>query len=206
MTTATAQIRRDRLRNEARRSILDATEALLVEEGYERFSMRRLAERCGVSAPTIYHYFSDKTGLLDQLLEERFERLRARLDAVPRAEDVATTFRERVRDFVHFGLEHPTHYRLLMTPRDDDSPPPRSAEAARELLESPVRELAAQGRLAGRDPDAVVQSFWSLSHGLISLQSSRPDFEWSPQLVETALEGLMHGLVADVQPDPEESR
>ena len=54
-------------RSQARRAILDATQSLLVEGGYEAFSMRRLAERCGYTAPTIYHHFGDKPGLIGAL-------------------------------------------------------------------------------------------------------------------------------------------
>ena len=49
----TAQDRRLRHREEARRAILDAPQELLVEQGYESFSMRKLASRCGYAAPTI---------------------------------------------------------------------------------------------------------------------------------------------------------
>lgn len=200
MATPAAQLRRDRLRHEARRAILDATEALLVEDGYERFSMRRLAERCGCTAPTLYHYFADKKALLDALLEERFELLHARLRSVERSRDPATRFRALVRCFVRFGLEHPAHYRLLMTPRGDGSPPPSSAEAARALLEAPLRELALRGRLGTGDAEAVSQSFWALCHGLISLRTARPDWGWSPRLEEIALAGLFEGLIAGTPP------
>ena len=69
-----SEIRRSRHREEARRAILDATEAILLEDGVELFSIRKLATRCGFTAPTIYHYFRDKDGLIDALLEERFSR------------------------------------------------------------------------------------------------------------------------------------
>jgi AcrR family transcriptional regulator len=200
-----AHLRRDRLRHEARRAILDATEALLVEEGYERFSMRRLAERCGYTAPTLYHYFADKSALLDELLEERFALLHARLGRVPHSNDPVARFRELVHCFVRFGQEHPTHYRLLMTPRDDGSEPPAVAEQARELMEAPLRELAARGRLAGGDAEAVSQSFWALCHGLISLRSARPDWGWSPRLEEVAVQALLEGTIAGVRAGREET-
>ena len=64
-----AQQRRLQYREDARRAILDAAEELLVEGGLEGFSMRRLADRCGYTAPTIYHYFRDKPGLIASVLE-----------------------------------------------------------------------------------------------------------------------------------------
>ena len=44
--------RRQQQRRDARRAILDAAESLILESGYERFSIRRLASRCGYTAPT----------------------------------------------------------------------------------------------------------------------------------------------------------
>ena len=77
----------------ARRAILDATEALLVADGYESFSMRRLVERCGYTAPSIYHHFGDKRGLIDALIEERFRRLVDRIRAVPSEGDAVAALR-----------------------------------------------------------------------------------------------------------------
>ena len=84
-----AERRRREQREDARRSILDAAEALLVEGGYERFSMRRLALRCGYTAPTIYHYFGDKRRLIDAVLEDGFQRILDRLREVRRSADPA---------------------------------------------------------------------------------------------------------------------
>ena len=82
-----AETRRQRQRSEARRAILDMTETLLVEAGSDAFSIRTLAERCGYTAPTIYHYFGDKAGLIDALLEERFARLLLAVERVPLLDD-----------------------------------------------------------------------------------------------------------------------
>src|SRR3972149_293778 len=84
MRTSPAELRRPRQREQARRAILDATEALLLEAGSDGFSMRRLAERCGYTTPTIYHYFEDKPALIDALLEGRFAGLLRRVRRGPR--------------------------------------------------------------------------------------------------------------------------
>ena len=67
--------RRERQRQEARRTILDATESLVIEKNGSDFSIRELGKRAGYSAPTVYHYFGDKDGLIEALLEERVSRL-----------------------------------------------------------------------------------------------------------------------------------
>ena len=190
-----AERRRQQQREDARRAILDATEALLVEEGYERFSMRRLAGRCGYTAPTIYHYFGDKRGLLDAVLEERFERVLSRIREIPHGGDPVQSLRRMLEVFTDFGIENPTHYRLLTAPRPEDSPSPESAEALRAALEQRIGELQAAGRLETGDIEEAFQIIWVVIHGLVSLRINQPDYEWKERMVEHALDLLLRGLL-----------
>ena len=189
-----AQQRRVQQRTDAQRAILDATEAILVEEGYERFSIRKLADRCGYTAPTIYHHFGDKRGLLDVLLEERCQILLEELRNAEQGADPIRNVRELARAFVRFGLENPTHYALLHATRPKGEAPPPSAEAARELMEKSLRILSEQGRLVS-DIESSGQSLWATLHGVITLQTVRPDYDWAPGLAQCAIDTILRGLV-----------
>lgn len=195
MSLEPAKRRREQSRADARRIILDATEALLVEEGYERFSMRKLVERCGYSAPTIYHYFGDKPRLLDTLLEERLETLVRDLHEVSLGEDLVANMRATTQAFAQFGLRNPSHYMLLTMPRSPDTAPPPSAEKARTILAQPMCDLFDQGLLYFDSLDEARQVLWTSMHGLISLQLSRPDEDWSPGLVDAAIDSMIRGCV-----------
>jgi AcrR family transcriptional regulator len=196
MSLHTAQQRRSQQRSDARRAILDAAESVLADGGYESFSIRRLAERCGYTAPTIYHYFGDKLGLLDALLEERFGDLLRLIRRVPVSSDPFDTLRARARAFVRFGLRNPTHYRILTTQRGPEPRPLQTAEDARGLLEQPWRQLIEQGRLAAGHLDVAQQSFFALLHGIISLRSTRPDLLSAPALLEESVDALLRGWTA----------
>jgi AcrR family transcriptional regulator len=196
-TPTPAERRRLRQRTEVRRSILAATEELLVAGGYEGFSMRRLAERCAYTAPTIYHHFGGKRGLIDALLEERFRQMVERIRRVPTADDPLETLRRQLGAFVRFGIENPTHYRLLTVPRlDDESPPPQSAEDSRSLIEVTLSQLARDGRLQVDEIEEAVQCIWVMLHGLVAMRISRPDYAWTASHVDVSLEILLRGLVA----------
>ena len=182
-----------------RREILGATEQLLIGAGYDAFSMRRLAARCGYTAPTIYHHFGDKRGLIDALLEERFGLMVERIMKVPTATDPLTTLEGQLLAFVNFGLENPTHYRLLVAPRPDDAPPTRAAEESRELIEVTLSQLAKAGRLLVDDIDEAVQCIWVMLHGLVSMRISRPDYAWTDTHVDVSLGILLRGLVAPAE-------
>lgn len=191
-----AEARRQKQREDARRAILDATEALLVEAGGDDFSIRTLADRCGYTPPTIYHYFSDKAGLLDALLEERFAQLLAGVEDIPPSDDPVETLRRMIDAFVDFGRKNPAFYRLIIVgPRANGERTPPSVEAAREVLSSPWVELHRAGRLYGADPKTAAQSMWAVMHGLTALQISRPDFEWAPDLAEVAVDSMLRGLL-----------
>ena len=87
-STPTTTLRTSRRRaSTAPVEILRATEAVLLEVGEERLSIRRVSERCGYSAPTIYHHFGDKKGLIASLLEERFRVVYQLMRDIPRHQD-----------------------------------------------------------------------------------------------------------------------
>lgn len=188
--------RRLRQRRDTRRAILDATEALLVEDGYEGFSMRRLAARCGYTAPSIYHHFGDKQGLLDAVVEERFRLILERLRRVRRRRDPVDTVRALIAAFVSFGLENPDHYKLLDLPRPADAPPPPSSERARALIQAALAKLAEAGRLLSADVEEAEQFIWAVTTGLLRLRVTHGGSgEWSPTLVEFSVDAAVRGLV-----------
>lgn len=197
MSIQTAAQRRSRLRADARRAILDAAQSLLAERGYEAFSIRRLTERCGYTAPSIYHHFGDKLGLIDAVLEEHFaELLGLLIEAAPApASDPLDTIRARTLAFARFALGNPTPYRILTTRRDPAAKPLQAAEDARGLLEQPWRQLIEQGRLAAAHIDLAQQSCFALVHGIVSLLLSRPDLDWSAAILEESLDALLRGWV-----------
>lgn len=188
--------RREAQRDLARRSILDATETLLLDDGYDAFSIRRLVERCGYTAPSIYHYFGDKEGLFDALLEERFAKLMRQLRRVPRGSDPVAYVRDLALAFVRFGLKHPTHFQLLSAPRAGEKAPPPSGEEARRMLEQALFALTETGRLLGGDPRTAGQALSVLCHGLVAGRIARPDHDWAPGLEQESIDALLRGFVA----------
>ena len=111
--------RRDREREEVRRKILDAARELFVAEGYERVTMRRIAEAIEYSPTTIYSTSRTRTPCVELALRGRVRPAARRL--------LGTGSRPRDRGrpgsgssasaYARFGLEYPNHYRFMfMTP------------------------------------------------------------------------------------------
>lgn len=68
MTDRRPAERADAARN--RRAILDATRALLAEQGAEAITMDRVAAAAGVGKGTIFHRFGNRAGLLHEMVAE----------------------------------------------------------------------------------------------------------------------------------------
>jgi AcrR family transcriptional regulator len=114
--------------------------------------------------------------------------------AVSPVDDPAESLRRMLRAFIDFGLSNPRHYQLMISTLQEGDEPP-AAEEARELFEAPVLALLDRGRLRAGDVEVGTQVIWAFAHGLISLLTSRADLEWAPDLLDVALDGMLHGVV-----------
>src|SRR4051812_46187376 len=93
------------------KEIVDAARELLEEEGLEGLSMRRLADRLGIRAPSLYKHFAVKQALEAALIsdcsEEQAEAFEQALSAGGRPlAAIATAYRR-------FAHDHPHLYRLM---------------------------------------------------------------------------------------------
>lgn len=195
------QARRERQRSEARSAILAAAEALLLEKGGPEFSMRSLGRRCGYSAPTVYHYFGDKDGLIEALLESRMSRLVDRLEEVPRGPDPGAELRDLFVAFVEFGAVNPSFSRLMQSVSSKgESRSAPAMERVRERVSVLLRGLIESGRLGDLDAQTAGQMLWALLHGLMWLPVLEPEVPWASDLPGRAFSTLLRGMSANDAP------
>ena len=77
-------------------------------------SIRSVANAAGVTPPSIYRHFADKTHLLFEVCARQFELLDDVLEeAVAGIDDPVEAMAARGRAYVRFGVEHPEHYRIM---------------------------------------------------------------------------------------------
>jgi AcrR family transcriptional regulator len=98
---------------ELRDEVLRAAMDLLAETGDESaVSLRVVAERVGVTVPSIYLHFADKRALIDAVCSEVFEQLDRLLRAASEgASDPLDALRAQGNAYVHFAVDNPEHYR-----------------------------------------------------------------------------------------------
>ena len=181
--TTTARRRAPRGRGaELRGEVLQAAMALLTETGDEAaVSVRAVAQRVGVSVPSIYLHFADKRALIDAVCEEVFEALHQRLRAAGEgATDPFSALRAQGNAYVQFARENPEHYRVVMMQAHE--PTPESVDSivaggAFGYLVSTVQECLDVGVLEG-EPVELALGLWAAAHGVAALLVAKPYFPW----------------------------
>ena len=98
-----------------RKALLKAAKELIAEAGIENLSLRKLAERAGVSRTAPYHHFSDKNDLLCAIASEGFRRRHQSAKAT--FENPHLTQEQKFEDFicgyVRFAADNPEEYELM---------------------------------------------------------------------------------------------
>jgi len=188
MTSAPARPRRRARRGEGERlreEILVAARELLAETNdADAVSVRAVAERVGVSTPSIYLHYSDKATLLDAVCEAVFADLDAAMEAAAATtDDPFDSLRLRGNCYVRFALENPEQYRLAMMRMPghlDSSPNAFTAEdivagpTHRHLTEAVQRCIDVGVFAPGTDPLVVTTGLWAAAHGAVSLCLAKP--------------------------------
>src|SRR5208283_3951811 len=196
--------RKARQKRFLRQEILDAASELFVKEGFERVSMRRIADKIEYSPTTIYLYFKDKAELLEQLCHDTFSRLTERLTKIhEQPGDPLERLQRGLVAYIKFGLENPQHYRVVFM-----MPPPEGFDKSKYLKpDSPgmqsfdflrrcVSDCIAAGKIQTKDAELVSQTLWSGVHGLTSLLITHQLFPWGDKerLIHSTVGTLVSGV------------
>ncbi|MBO6575463.1 MAG: TetR/AcrR family transcriptional regulator [Rhodothermales bacterium] len=162
-----------------RRLILDETRHLLVAEGYNSLSMRRIAKKIGYSATAIYLHFDSKDALVHTLIDEGMGRLYDRLkDLKPEQGDPAEALHKGCMAYVRFGLDNPEYYEImhLLHPERMERYPAEKFRRARRSLEM-IGQILERGVKAGtftvESATVASTAIWAMLHGVVSLIISR---------------------------------
>lgn len=149
-----------------RAAILEAAERLLARGGEEALSIREVCACVGVTAPTIYHHFGDKDGLVAEVVDACFAEFDRALADGPVPADPVAALGWAFERYVAYGIDHPAHYRLLFQRRRAKPTPAAIASYAR--LERAVEAIEGAGRLRVPASEAA-PAFWAAAHGVTTL-------------------------------------
>lgn len=172
--------RKEREKLEMRDLILKAATEMFLAEGYEKTSIRAIANKIEYSVGTIYLYFKDKAELVHEIRQQGFQMMNIVLHASEANEDKLHVLKEMGKAYIKFGMQNPEYYDLMFlfkkpavllnTVDADQRYLKGEGKIAFGNLHSIVVECINQGKIRFRDPNVASLAIWSFLHGLVSLQ------------------------------------
>lgn len=174
--------RRDRTRGE----ILAAAWELARRDGVASLSLRDLADRVGMRAPSLYTYFASKSDLYDAMFAQGMQEFADVMQRSRLGRDARETLRNRARAFVRAAVEDPVRYELLFQrPIPGFTPSPEAVAVGLDNL-ARTRDVARQ---AGIADDRGFDLFMSTIRGLVGMQiANEPAGTRWVRLIDDAVE------------------
>ncbi|QBD77452.1 TetR/AcrR family transcriptional regulator [Ktedonosporobacter rubrisoli] len=191
-----SQRRRVQEKEATKQAILNAAASLFSEQGYEGFSLRKVAERLGCSATNIYYYFTNKDDLLFAIIDEAFVNFRERLRAAASSTDEPLEgLRAVMRAYFLFGLQNPIYYQLMFLQRSDFLLKYRNEEYEPRIdsfrvLKDTVQRAIDMGDLRFADATTTSNTLWAMAHGIVSMAIQLPQ-RFDPESVQCNAEMAM---------------
>jgi AcrR family transcriptional regulator len=189
-----------------RAEILAAAAGLLTETGDEQeVTLRAVARRIGISAPSIYRHFADRQAILLALAAGAFAELTTRLtdDTTAAGPDPVVRLRAGCAAYLDFAATRPQLYRIMFGGLWNAAEGVRSeavteaevtelGQDALRLLTGSLAACVSAGVSTSTDPAADAVALWLGLHGLAHQRALAPAFPWPADIDDRLISALAH--------------
>jgi len=148
---------------------------LYLSEGFDGFSMRKLARCVGCTAPALYRHYESKEEVMRDVVAEAYRLFAQYLYRALEGRTPPERFIRAGHAYVAFALEQPALYEVLYVPLDllgiqpGEDAVADQACAVGQFWSDRVREMMDAGFLHREDPHQVSLTLWAHGHGMVSL-------------------------------------
>ena len=189
-----------------RKKIIHAASDILVKEGYDSLSIRKIANKIEYSPGIIYHYFKDKADIITSVAEEGYGRILKSLSEMPiDTENPAKSIENTFRMYIELMLEVPQQFRAILMNdieglqdkvnilREGVSKERKSLQGLCRLIELGIEK----GKFRELDIELTAQIIWTSTHGLLSRLILEKDVTAKQQerLINHHFDILINGLL-----------
>ena len=194
---------REGRRRSARARVLAVAWKLVREGGWGALSVRELAQRAGITPPTVYAYFASKNAIIDAMFGEAaqsfFDRMAEPVDTDDRYQRLVC----HARRFMDFCVADVPRYQLLFQRSVPGFAPSPDSYAPAVLALEVIRTLLSDSGV--RSPRHL--DLWTaLTTGLVDQQiANDPGGDrWTQLVDESTHMFLSHCLAADASEQPDD--
>lgn len=194
--------RKIRQKESIRCSILQEARKIVEQEGWQALSIRRIAEAIEYSVPVIYDHFANKEAILLEFTREGYELLVQKLSQEKnRHTRPAAQIEAMAYAYWEFAFSNKAYYQLMYglgMPTCETVRQVSALQTFSELIHSSISELIAQGKKPDADPYLKLHTFWSMLHGLVSINmmtgGSQGNDELNKKIIHDFIEGFTGSL------------
>ena len=167
--------RRQREKEELRNLILETATRQIALVGFDKTTIRSIANEIEYSPRTIYLYFKDKDALLYEISVKAFTLFKEQFEAVLSIKDPMERLEKLNERYINFALDNPAYYDLMFIlnePMQSDKTKTGwdIGMSAHNILVSIIKDCIQEGYFKDLDADVVAFSVWSYVHGVVSLK------------------------------------
>lgn len=156
-------------------ALIQAGVEILSKEGIEGLSLRKVAQRAGVSHSAPYSHFSDKQSLIAAISTEGFQRLYNELDAAISAhpQNPKRQLQQSALAYVRFALNHTDTFKIMFSGvLEKEKEYLAFVEISHKTFQrvlDVVKACQDVGLLRSGSPEMTAVAVWGQVHGIISL-------------------------------------
>lgn len=194
--------RRLRQKDEVRNNILETAWQIVLEEGWQSLSIRKIADAIEYSVPVIYDHFENKDYILLEFGKQGFALLIKKLQAAKKKSDNP---RQQLKDisnaYWHFAFRNKEYYQLMFglgiaCCETDKCLPGKSV--FRDLVMEPI--IAIMENAGNKEANACLKyhTYWSVMHGLISIKMMS-NAEETDELNKLVLDDAIAGFIKNLE-------
>ena len=156
-------------------ALIEAGADILSKEGVAGLSLRKVAQRAGVSHAAPYAHFADKQALIAAISTEGYRRLQVSVRAAveAHAKDPAAQLVAACWAYLQFALNEPDYFKVTLSGVVEmEKQYPSFVEVSHQsfdMVVALVQDCQAAGVLPPGPADVGAVTVWSLVHGLALL-------------------------------------
>lgn len=191
---------------EVRNTILEVARSIISQEGVQGLSIRKITSELDYSPAIVYHYFKNKSEIIESIVSEGYGRIIAAARAV-KINDThpEKELKEMFTNYMRAALDSPEEYKAIML-NPDPSILKRTALLERGISEkSPTMQLLGSniqrgidaGKYQACDPELTAQIIWTSTFGLLIklMLESEVSSDQVERLIERHLEVVLNGII-----------
>lgn len=192
-----------RLKEETRVNILEASLDIVKEEGWQSLSMRKIADKIEYTAPIIYEYFANKDAILNELSRQGFVKLAREME---QASSNYSSPEEQLESmwlaYWNFAFANKELYQVMYGVEmnccvfENACP---DVQGPSNLLWDKITELIPEEKRNEEYICAKYYTLWSVVHGLISINMTRHTRQTTGDINKQVLKDAISGIINSIK-------